>query len=371
MVRFVATSVVLALAACGARTGLGDLERERAADASVGDAAVGVDSDLVTDAAIDVPVVDDTKTRCSPPSTDGKRPPAKQAGKATSKFSRWFAISSFDLRATDVAGFDLDGRTTTACQSKLGQYTCRRSATAPEDALIDGPRGVDDNFGRFVLAAIADARPDAQALSDDALRVGRPTLLVRVDLGSSTSDEHVTGAIYLTDAASRAPTFTVADERNIDSSALVDGLSIDRPLLEFPSGYVADSVWVSGPPSSFTIPLPILGALATLPLEGGMITLQLVDPFHGTIAGGVRTSGIVPALTPALRHLGVCPGSAAYEGVVTAASKASDLVSGAPSLQDEARACDAVSVGLDYIAGPTGAPEFVYPGELARDACGP
>ncbi len=57
--------------------------------------------------------------------------------------------------------------------------------------------------------------------------------------------------------------------------------------------------------------------------------------------------------------MAICPGGATHDIVGEPITQSSDLVSGAPLLQDTSVECNALSIGLGFTMKPTGEPTKV------------
>lgn len=296
----------------------------------------------------------------------GVTPPARPAGTA-SGLRRWFAVSSVVLGVTrpDDYGFDLALRTSGACEP-----ACRPRAGGAPRAEIDS--GIDNAFGESVVPAVLASRPDLESVSDRFLRLGDATLLLRLDNVQADDNASVPGALFVAGPLGGDPTFTVTDQWRVLATSLEDGKDLARPKVTFPSGYMRGGVWVSGNlgAESAVLTLPLMGALVTLPLESVVLAVRVADGSGGIIAGGAPLGALTVALTPALRRLGICPGSAAFASVVEAAGRGADLVHGAPQLGNPARECDVVSLGLGFTMSPTTTPDEAFPPLVApADSC--
>lgn len=118
---------------------------------------------------------------------------------------------------------------------------------------------------------------------------------------------------------------------------------------------IASSLSLSGEIGSTTTAFPLPGFLgmgAWVTLESAVLTFDVKTGANGTIGGGVAYSSLVEGSRPAFERFGVCPGNATYDQLVMTLGQSADLVSGAPQLQDTARTCDAISIGLGFVVAP-------------------
>ncbi|MBI2390349.1 MAG: hypothetical protein HYV09_12235 [Deltaproteobacteria bacterium] len=275
-------------------------------------------------------------------------------GTSSSGTTQWFAITKFQLgvtnRTTGTAdasawkeyGYDLDGRNTTAEASKTSTNSCKRRPGSQTKVLADGNEGLDNNFGQHVMAVIRSLKSDSEEAINAAIADGTSTLLLELRNVSGPYNGKVPGALYGAARRGSCGEGWPIDVRSVDETK--------QAKVQFPNGYMAGGVWVSGDfgKESIQLPLPWAGALLTLPLEGGVIAFRVSGEESGTIAGLAPTGRVREALTPLLVQYGICPGNATYDQVVETLTQSADLVAGAPSFQDVARECDSLSIGLGF-----------------------
>lgn len=352
------TLLLSALCACG-----GAVTPESAGDAGeVSDSAVPdtalTDSALPDTGSLDTAVV------------PGPVPPPRPTTTATGGKTVWFAINALELGVTpsiawrDI-GWDLDGRTTTKELSATSTNTCRRVTGAPVSILADGHEGRDNNFGAQVASVLRALEPDLEKNLRAEYAAGGPTVLLLLSNVAGDDNASVPGELYVSSkrgGCSGVPGIYAIDARSVDDTK--------RARVKFPKGYMAGGLWVSGDLGAdrFDLQLPWRGRLFTIPLESGVITLRPSDRAPGTIAGASRVDLLEKAMLSPLLAMGLCPGGAPYDQVVQTVRASADLVSGAPSLQDLTRTCDAMSVGIDFVAEPvtvedcrTGTPDVPSP----------
>lgn len=303
-------------------------------------------------------------------------PPGRGTAKGNGN-TKWFAIKELKLGLTDKTthkaspdawkdyGFDLDGRNTTADDSKNSVNSCKRVAGSPTAILADGNGGIDNNFGGHVMQTIKGLKSDAEDQVNQSIQKGTFTLLLKIDNFTTADNNSAPGAIYIANdfnGGATPPTFTPADVWKITDASLADGKSITNPKLSFPDGYIANGKWVSGNFGTGTIQLQITlsGASISLPIESGIVVVA-VDGSDGTIAGAMDTAQLKEALTPVAERFGICPGNATFDQVVTTLTQSADLVSGAPKLQDTSRDCNAISIAIGFSMAETGTPTAVQP----------
>ena len=305
-------------------------------------------------------------------------PPARPAA-GTGTGTKWFAVNGLKLGVTKKGtntsdpnawkdyGYDLDGRNTTADDSKTSNNSCKRISGSPTGILADGNNGIDNNFGAHVMATIKSLKSDAEESVNNSIIGGSFTLLLKIDNATDGADSTKSpGSLYVANNfadGKSPPTFTAADVWKVNAASLADGTSLSNPKLTFPNAYISNGYWVSGDFGTGTINLSISlsGADISLPIDSGIITVKLSDGSDGTIAGAMNTGKLKDALTPVAKKFGICPGNATYDQVVSTLTQSADLVSGAPKLQDPTVECTAISIALGFTMKPTGEPKEVIP----------
>lgn len=305
-----------------------------------------------------------------PPPTPGATPPSRPGATASGGATKWFAIKRLQLglthRTTGAAdanawkqyGYDLDARTTTKEDSKTSNNSCKRRAGSPTNVLADGDAGRDNNFGQHLMAVVKSLKADAEDAVNSSINDGHMTILLRLDNVGPTDNASVPGAMFVAGRRGTPPKWDGTDKWPIDSSS-VDAEK--KPLYTFPAGYMRGGVWVSGDLGKGTalIPIPLFGPPVLMPLDGAVFSFDVESGSGGTIAGAANATKLKDAMTPMFKSFGICPGNATYEQVISTMTQSADLVSGAPLFQDTARECDALSVGVGFVAAPI-APSDTY-----------
>jgi hypothetical protein len=287
-------------------------------------------------------------------------PPARVSTAAPAGTTRWFVLDRLNLGTINLRtslpsndawrcyGFNLDARTTTSAQSKLGDTSCKRRPGAPGSALADGAGGIDNHFGRDVLPVL---RSLDRCLDDRAFGADGLTFFLRVDGAVDGDTASAPGALYVARAAA-----TDGGAKKLARS--------DVPVADFHDGYVTGGTWVSGSPSAQTIDLPLqVGfefelaetkpegcprkAELRLPLSEVVLSVQVFDGGGGIVAGAIASDALGDAVRSWLADFAICGRSAdaIAEALMT---NASDLVAGAPKLRDPTKTCDAVSFGAAF-----------------------
>lgn len=280
----------------------------------------------------------------------------------------WFAVKRFRLGSQNAAGVVIDGawrewgydidRVCTSTDDSIKNIgTCRRVAGAKQESLQDGNNCRDNNFGQHVIALARVASDGFEARLVDGTLGGNATLIIKLeDVDEGADDPYVPAKLYsAADLKGVAPKWDGTDVRTVTSDSLIDG-TLDKPLTEFPRGYLVGNVWVSGEPGKFTIPVPVADNPALMRLEGGVTTFKLApdrkSASGGVISGALPLGDIEAVLKPIAISAGLCPGSAFYESTLKTVKQYPDLVSGAPNMQDQSVECNAMSVGLGFDIAP-------------------
>jgi len=290
----------------------------------------------------------------------------------------WFAMRTFEMgikprpgsttrpsKAWQDFGFDLDSRNTDLTASASANTpdgakaanTCMRAAGSSSNYLVDGPGGVDNNFGQFFVQTVKSLKSDAEDVLNADIASGTWTYLVWLDHVPTGDDPSVPGALYLAGRTS-TPSFTTADHWPLDASSVV-GKSLS-PKLSFPSGSVKGGVWSSGAGINGELPIPMLGTPSAVPVQGLVVSMRL-DGSRGNIGAVAPLAGFVKALEPVAATFGICPGTPTYATLSDSIGRAVDVVAGVPQFQTPGAPCDSMSIGLGFEGSPTGTPGSVAP----------
>ena len=313
------------------------------------------------------------------PPTGSTQPPDRPTVAGGEGTTQWFVVDTLRLGIEDrngVAradawksyGYDLDLRITTSADLTTGG-TCKRRAGAPANVLLDGNGGIDNNFGAHFMQTMKSLKSDIEDASNAQIHDGSSgTLLLRLDHVADPDSQSVPGALYAT-APSAAPAFDGNDVLPVDASS-VDG-ALDKPLANFPDGYMVGGTWVSGelPGAPFPLPLHLGGARMMLALAGGVITVHVDDGKNGTIAGVVPAASFGTAMTPFATRFGICPGNATFDQLITTMTQSADLVATAPEFQDTAVECDALSLGFGFTMVKAAPPTTIVAAPAPVDGC--
>lgn len=299
------------------------------------------------------------------------------------------AFKTIDIGLTAEAGaprppygYDLDGVCT--CP---GPPSCAQQTGVPESCDDEAGR---DNTAIDLFRGLGVAASTGTSQIDDGLASGQYGLLLVIDeYNGQPNDPQVKVSYYVSNGVNRAsdggippPDFMGNDLWTIDPGSLIGNTqdlvkikscaknSQCQPVYSDDQAYVADNVVVA----NFIDQIPVafgdrsfLGG-ATMSLSGAVIVGQLqpvplavgfsYELTGGTIAGRWPTSQLLSTLAtipdPMIDGGFLCgSGSVNYELLKAVACEAADISQN--SLYDNASppaACDAVSIGMRFAAGP-------------------
>jgi hypothetical protein len=307
----------------------------------------------------------------SPAASSAARPAARPSTVGSGGTTMWFAVSRLQLglttRSTGMAstfawqdyGYDLDSRVTTAEMSKTSEFSCKRVSGSPTGVLTDSESGRDNSFGRHAMSVIRSLKSDAEGSVNSVIANGKATLLLKLSNVGGPDNANVPGELYLAAMRDSCGAGWAIDESSIDDSGAA--------RMRFPSGYMTGGTWVSADfgKESVVLPLPWAGS-QRLVLNSGIVTLEVTKPGGaGMIAGGTPPSELLAAIHPLLAAWGICPGIATYDQISSTLQQSVDLFVGGPYMQDTTQTCNAVSVGLGFVAQPIAAPSCKTAGPSA------
>jgi hypothetical protein len=294
-------------------------------------------------------------------------PPPRPAGDPTPSGkgkTLWFSFKRFHHGSENHAGakvddawrewgYDLDKVCTGEKESKENTGTCRRVDGAEQNMLVDGNSCIDNNFGARIVPILRTNNPNFEKDTNAAIGTGAETWILELeDLDDGADDPLVRGSLYRSTPESTAPKFDGSDVRSVSSESVTAG-DLSRPLTTFPNGYLSGNIWVSGDPDKFSVALPVGGYSLPLYLVGAVMTLPL-DTSHQSGAGNGLLAGAIPpdyleqAIKPIAFEAKFCPGTPIYDNLLRTVQQYPDLVADAPNLQDINVTCNAVSVGLGF-----------------------
>jgi hypothetical protein len=241
--------------------------------------------------------------------------------------TRWFSLHTWKLGVTNKTtgkvdsaawmdfGWDLDNRLTTAEDSLNSTSSCKRAPGSPTKVLMDGNLARDNNFGQHVVPLAPDYEVTVNSLNQ------RTVMFLELE------------------------NFTVADNTNVPGTLHVG--DVVRPF----RGYVSSGYWI-GEAGITSLPGVITDIGTEVETFGATITMK-TDGTDGTIVGALPAEALVGAADSLLRHAGVCVSDPkTKEQLIQTLGQSVDLSASAPEFQDTAQTCDAISIGIGFIAEP-------------------
>lgn len=317
------------------------------------------------------PPNNDSGVACTPLALPQRPSSGPRAGS-----SRWFVLDHLflgfttpDGNRTDNAwkcfGLNLDGRVTTRDDLVRGRNSCRARIPGSSTTLIDGPNGLDNRFPSAVglLSENLLGPSGIEHTVNNTIKAGSRTWILRLDAAMNGDNQTAGGAFYNVGpfaGGMQIPSFGPGESWPVVATSLADGKSIDKPNVTFPDGYVRDGIWVSGSPRRERL---VLDLRAAVPIERAVLAVRLADG-AGIVAGAMTVTAAHAAWRRARPECDPAWMLPNLEG-------AADLVMGAPTLNDETVACDAISVGIGFHMKETTAPIEVVaaPPDNTTDPC--
>ena len=277
-------------------------------------------------------------------------------------------------------GYNLDGKDTTESSTDV----CTLQADANRRNQDDGPGGIDNSFGKNVVAGLLQSVTSPSASTDKSLALGQYTLMMDVSGLVPTAGQTATGLTAMLfagvpfgqgpNASTAMPTWTTADNWPLDPSyvaSLVDGTSLTPPATStetFADPYVVRGVFVSGLPTNVTLTLTLFGAPLVLPIQHAVITFEHpgasdsgVANSHlsgGVIAGVIDAETLANGLRANVGNLerALCEGTV-FEQLAQRILQAADIMDDGSN--SPGTPCNGVSIGVGFDADEIGLPRIV------------
>ena len=298
--------------------------------------------------------------------TAGKVPPAPPTGAAPSDTpGRTFALNQLFLGETgrNAAqlkdawkdyGYNIDGLTTT----KDSKDVCQRVAGAESAKQEDGNGGIDNSFGRNVLALILSLAPTPTKTINDAIQSGSFTILMEVkgltddpkQTNTGLSGRLLVGGAF---GEGKKPTFTPAD----------DWPYREDPKVPITGAYINNGTFVNGSGgATVELSLFVQNVQLALTINRAVITFDHSAPgeiTNGTISGVINSESLVTGIEKIASRLSAqfCEGGSTLDTIKATIRQASDIksdgtnVAGAP--------CDAISIGIGFTGKQVGDPKTI------------
>lgn len=312
------------------------------------------------------------------------QPPAPGPAQAGDGAGVAFAIDRLFLGDTDREGkktagswkqygFNIDGKVS----STISEDLCKPAdGAAASDVYPDGADGIDNSFGSKLVPLIASLLSDPSTKVTDAIANGDFTVILKVDgLGAQPSYNPLTAKLYGGATLGAAPTWDGSDAWPVVPELLEDAQDVESARIVFPTSYVVDDTWVSGPESQVTFKLNLTISETTIGLTIRNVRIAMdLAPDHksavkGTIAGVLETAVLVEELRSVIGAVqpGVCEGSG-LETILDQVRRASDIIK--DGSQDPSQDCDAISIGIGFTAKEVQLGEIAAPAETTGVPCG-
>ena len=249
-------------------------------------------------------------------------------------------------------GYDIDGLASTAASTDL----CKpRNNNAAKNVYPDGDKGIDNSFGKNILAIILGIASDASAKVNAGLGTGKFTIMLSMDkLGAGANYKGLNTKLYGGADLMASPKFDGNDKWPVIPELLSNPADITSAKVQFPSAYVVNNTWVSGSKGEVLLNLSVSGFTLSLPIGSAVITMELAADHKtatkGTIAGVLPTD----TLTTELKKIAgafdpnLCKG-VTIESIVSQIEQASDILH--DGTQNKDVECDGISIGLGFDAG--------------------
>jgi len=248
-------------------------------------------------------------------------------------------------------GYNLDGKVSTTASKDL----CKpNSSAAPATIYPDGDQGIDNSFGKNILAIILGLEPAPSTSVNESIGEGSFTVMMSLEgLGADPSYNPLTTRLYAGADLGAAPAWDGTDMWPVRPELLNDPTDITSSKVVFPQSYLVDNTWVSGTKGTVNLNLSVSGFALNLTIASAILSMEL-DADHkgavnGTIAGVLETEVLIEELQKVVGGFqpSLCEGST-IEGILNQIRQASDILK--DGSQDPSRTCDGISVGLGFSA---------------------
>jgi len=302
------------------------------------------------------------------PQTNIRKPPDRPAGEAKlgGGAQRKFIVRKAYLGTVDPLteaedgsawkriGYDLDGKCTTAEQSKANSSgVCSKSLAAQEMALEDGDDCRDNAAGRLLANGAAFLAAGFEKNVQRKLDIAEvSSMILQIDdLADGPDDTAAPGRLYMSmpRGAGDPPIWNGSDDFHVDTASVEDG-DLQKPKYYFPRGYMRGNVWVSGDLSDKQTAMPIMFYDRFIEVEPDAVVFTIeLNATHDRVLRSVF--GAVLNMQKSMAAFG----KVFYESLCSVEQTAmivngviapnGDTVSGPPPFVDPSRTCDAMSIG--------------------------
>ncbi len=276
-------------------------------------------------------------------------------------------------------GYNLDGKISTKDATDLCQPFVGGSKSL---VYPDGNAGIDNAFGKVLLALFSSFQADLSAQVNGDIMAGRYSYLIRVEaLGAGASYGGLLARYYRGSSLDELPVFDGSDVWPVTAESLSSPPDLTSAHVQFPQSYVNGQTWVSGPPSAIHMTMVMDGFELALPLTNAVITMDLAPDrsgaSNGIIAGVLEVEPLIHEFQKVAGSFSeaLCEGTT-FQSLADQLRQGADILSSCSSdtpasCQDPAMTCDAISVGIGFEARSAQLGEVAAPVPPQPDPCEP
>ncbi|MEZ4223702.1 MAG: hypothetical protein R3B13_22330 [Polyangiaceae bacterium] len=259
-----------------------------------------------------------------------------------------------DPNGWESFGYNLDNLFST----KTGSNHCKLPANTPPSNKVDGKDGIDNSFGKNILAILKTFIPAPSDEVNQNILDGGFTIMLRLDnLDSEANQTGITASLYGGADLGGPPNWDGNDMWPVFPELLNNG-DINDPKVKFPNSYVSGGTWVSGSKGTVDLSVSVGGKGISLVITNAVITMDITgtgtsaSATNGVISGVIKTTQLTSEIEKIAGDLTsgqLCPGNPTLEGALVSIRQASDIMSDGTN-GDSAKECDAISVGIGFEA---------------------
>jgi hypothetical protein len=263
-------------------------------------------------------------------------------------------------------GRDIDGITTvTGSEGDV----CKRIGGATASSMADGEGGIDNSFGRNIIAFILGLQPTPTKSTNTLIEGGGRTPLL--SFATPPKQTGVAPFALVTAESTIAPKWDGNDSRPIAESSTAGG----KPKTMFTAAAFTAGVLTSGSSSApFVVSFAFGGAALELPIRLAQVTMKLSPDgktaSEGTVSGVIDTEELVTSFSKAAGAIStqLCSGST-LDTIKQTIRQASDIL--VDGTQDPAKDCTAISIGIGFDAVLVAAGPVAGAVAPPKDPCAP
>lgn len=262
-------------------------------------------------------------------------------------------------------GYNLDNFKSTNASKNL----CKPRDNA-KGVHQDGENGIDNAFGKGILAAIGALLDDPSSQVNDAIDSGKFTVMLKLDkLGTGKDYSNISASLFGGGNLEDTPKWDGTDEWPVLFELLENG-DITKPKVKLNS-YVNDRTWV-GTANKLDLTVDISGTSLTLAINHAILSMDLdadnKGAKNGTIAGILQTDDLLASIKSVAGKFSAdfCEGST-LDPILNQLAQSSDILS--DGTQNPEKTCDGISIGLGFEAKAVQLGEVTEPSEGGEDKC--